>query len=121
MDPTRKTFSAVPGVPEGWELARVGIPQVGEHYLLSPNEPPAPMEDSDNYSLVVRAIVVPTKRWVTARAASLPARAVTHRYARFRDRNNEAWVYGYLTEYRRQIFKWRDTNGTWWKYCEVEA
>lgn len=110
------SFAKVPGIPKGWNLLRVGVPELGEVFLSYEGPKKATEEDilwiRDNHP-------VPIMHFVDAWKAG-------HRFmqfpqeARFRDGMNKAWTYGTVVAYQRRRYKWLDSQGRWWPVCEVK-
>jgi len=110
------TFAKVPGIPEPYELVRIGFPEMGEQYLDSNGTTVRVAFGKEEFPGPVPVLYNP-KGWrqaTHAEAARLPIAA------RFRDKYNEPWVYGTVVEYVPSLtHKWKDGDtGMWFKRCE---
>lgn len=100
-----RTFSGIPGIPEGYEL--VGIRE------------PVDMDELV-YTLPLRQQIIIAKvgKWKPAIAKNVLKMAPLP--ARFRDAKNEPWQYGTVVDYARRVFRWKEESGVWFRYCEVK-
>jgi hypothetical protein len=108
-------YSGVPGVPEGWNLVRVGTPAEGEWYLSNTGpelSPPGRMYINTNPYV----ILLPPSDWVPAtRHTKFPAQC------RVRDQKTEAWREVVVVRYDRdRTHRWIDETGHRWRYCCVK-
>jgi hypothetical protein len=105
-------YSGVPGVPEGWNLVRIGVPVPGEWYLDIGG--PYIAVSGIPYS-TVSVILLPPSDWVPAtRHTKFPAQC------RVRDQKTEPWREVGVVKYDRdRTHRWVDETGHRWRYCCV--
>lgn len=113
---TPSYFSRVPGVPDGWVLLRVGVPNLGDDILSYDGIKKATEIDiefaKENYPVPIIAF---DGAWRPAHAKmQMP------REARFRDTPKSSWTYGTVVSHRRANYKWKDDQGRYWPICEVK-
>lgn len=108
----------IEGVPDGWELVRIGAPNVGE-FLVDTHGNATPA----NAGLVSRnwCVVRKVQRWRPAKPSDLGDGKTQ---ARFRDTEHCPWKHGCLAGFRFQSeFQFQMTNceyvNTWFRFCEV--
>lgn len=111
-----KTYANIPGIPEGWQLVRIGIPAPGEMYLGDKGEPTEMPKDLQ-WTWPV-AIIHNISAYGTPRGHL----AIGQR-ARFRTRSSEEWDYGVIADYRPHMhLKWQNkANGFWYHVAQVET
>lgn len=107
----------VSGIPDDYEIARVGTPEVGEWFVTATNTVEcATAEDvafiADSYPV---AIVTRRMNWHKARRD----RHTPPMEARFRDFAGYAWNPGTLVGYAYGTHKYKDQNGRYWRLCEI--
>lgn len=116
VTPYRRTFTGVPGIPEPYELVRLGRPEPGEEYMKDGKVYVAYLGDVIEGDSI--PIVYNPQGW--RQATYTLAESMPHT-ARFRDKYNEPWIYGTVSKYSQQsVYKWFDSvSGNWFKRCEI--
>jgi len=111
-----KTYANIPGIPEGWQLVRIGIPAPGEMYLGDKGEPTEMPKDLQ-WTWPVAII-----HNISAYGPPRGHLAIGQR-ARFRTRSSEEWDYGVIADYRPHMhLKWQNkANGFWYHVAQVET
>lgn len=112
LDSPRTMYPNVPGIPEGWDLLRVGIPN-NEFILLEGR----PHFFTGEWDLSIPAVIITSAQWEPFHKrhhARLPCKA------RARQNKSDPWVDIILAEYDAALpAKFVDTNGHHYKYVEI--
>jgi hypothetical protein len=107
----------VQGVPEGYELIRLGYPEHGELFAVSSLLTATFDRDRDEVPVypvaILRKIENNWKRLTLGMWDGVP------RPARFRLTRHEPWQYGIVQDHR-PFAGWRSSDGLWYKHCEVQ-
>lgn len=104
----------VQGIPEGFELAKVGYPEPGEIWL-SDSGPVACYRggDFEHPVAILRKIENNWKRLTLGGWDGVP------RPARFRMTKHDPYSYGVVVEHR-PFAGWKNQDGLWYRYAEVQ-
>ena len=105
------------GVPVGWEITRIGIPNKGEHFLdyndIDLMSVKAEVEYEGCHAV---AIVARVGEWTPLRrlkVLSVPFQA------RYRNHLDEPWTYGNIIAHKPGVMQWRADNGFWYRYAQT--
>lgn len=108
-------------LPIGWEIVKFGKPEIGEYYLSMDGSPEQQTEvtvdwwDLDGPGHAAVIIQQIKYRKAMRHDGNLQVKA------RFRDGKTDPWVYDVLHGYRPGTYKWKDSDGVYWKHCEILA
>ena len=106
----------VQGIPEGYELIRLGYPEQGELYLRSMGEV---MQHDYNSPMMLCPVAILLRIENNWKRLTLGMWDGVPRPARFRLTRHEPWHYGTVVDHR-PFAGWRNCNGLWYKHCEVQ-
>jgi hypothetical protein len=117
--------NGIVGVPDGWEIVRVGSPSIGEHYIAYEYEPyqllvvveEKELEECDSFERPV-AIVQRKAHWQKLWPKQWRE---TPLQGRFRNHIDSAWEYGTIVQYRPGQMKWKTADNRWFQYAEVRS
>lgn len=109
-----RLWAGVEGVPEKWNLERIGYPEQGEIWL-SDSGPKIASADIQLEHPV--AIIQNIKEWAYVRENCA---AWIGKEARFRDVIRGFWIHGTLCDYRKSApYKWRRAEDKkWYRYAQ---
>jgi hypothetical protein len=114
-------------VPEGWEIIRIGTPELGESYLDYYYLP-----DSDVQVMHVVKRTLPELNLEGIPLAIVQRKAhwqklwpmqwrETPLQGRFRNHIDSPWEYGTIVQYRPGQMKWKSADNRWWQHAEVRS
>lgn len=104
----------IPGIPNQYDLVRIGYPEQGELYLRSIGEV---VEHDYNSPMMLCpvAIVRLVARWSKLRANQWDGKP---RVARLRQSNYDPWYYDTVVDYIPGA-RWKTASGRFFRQCEV--
>jgi hypothetical protein len=116
--PDRTT--GIVGVPEGWEVLRIGKPNAGEYYLAyDGNGQIVPKEDSHMQRDLTTAVAVVERIGVYRRITRAGVKALPF-VARLRNHMDEPWTYGQIVAHKPGVMQWQISTGHWFRYAEIK-
>ena len=106
------------GIPDGYDLDRIGYPVPGERYIAHTDVVYTFPDDSGVEIQHPVAIVSPKDQWKRAVTGTWKG---VQMMARFRTKADEPWTYGMLVDYKPGPTPWRSGCGRWFRVCEVRG
>lgn len=115
--PDRTT--GIPGVPEGWEVLRIGRPEPTDWYLgydeLDTLVPlPGSIYCHAKYAVTIVERIGVYRRITRAGVKALPF------VARLRNHMDEPWTYGQIVAHKPGVMQWQISTGHWFRYAEIK-
>ena len=109
----------IEGVPDGWELVRIGNPKKGDHYM---NSTGTVMRAGQDRSCSNRPIIRKVQRWRPAKPSDLDGGVPVN--ARFRDDLDDDWIEDVFDGYIADTYFCFRRKGSgvivgWHCFCEV--
>ena len=108
---------SIEGIPEGYDLVRVGYPEVGELWPLGEGFAAEATDKLDPVLNAPVAILTRLAAWRRIGDASVPTLPTR---ARFRMYSDDSWEYGTLTSYRPGPVRWQRDKEKWYRFCEIQ-
>lgn len=109
---------SIEGIPEGYDLVRIGYPNRGELYLYDDGVVQEWIDSNRSRPITPVAILTRLAAWRRIGDASVPP--LPHLKARFRTYTDKPWVYANLIEYRPGPMRFKASDGKWYRFCEIQ-
>lgn len=113
--------SDIPGVPEGWEIVRIGNPAKGDQYLTWAGDQIALGQFTLNTDALMPTPVAIVQRKAHWQKLWPHQWKETPVQGRFRNHKDSYWEYGTVVQYRPGQVKWKAEDGRWFQYFEVRS
>lgn len=107
----------IEGIPEGYDLVRVGYPANGDLVLVGEGQVHLWAGDA-NYERYPVAILTRLAAWRRIGDASVPT--LPYLKARFKTYEDDPWTYAHLVEYRPGPMRFKASNQKWYRFCEIQ-
>ena len=106
----------IEGIPEGYDLVRIGYPGDGEIWISDSG----PKTCYNEYPLEQPvAILTRLAAWRRIGDASVPT--LPYLKARFKTYEDDPWKYSSLVAYRPGRMRWGSGDGKWYRFCEIQT
>lgn len=105
----------IPGIPEQYDLVRIGYPKKGELYLYAEGIVQEWIDPEGCRTITPVAIVRLVARWSKLKANQWDGKP---RVARLRQSNYDPWYYDTVVDYIPGA-RWKTASGRFFRQCEV--
>lgn len=112
-----RLFKDVPGIPEKWNLERIGYPEQGDYYLDDSGPKLA-----SAYTQLERPVAIIQNVADYYYPKGHHGSTFIGRKARFRTAPRGHWTHGTVADYRRTMdYKWKCLeDGKWYRYAQIK-